>query len=86
MSVETLIYSYLVICSSMIVFNCACIFVFRYRNTALQKRSTYLEKQITDQIQRIEAGEANPSVDVIRRLARALKCKISDQFKQRRIL
>lgn len=58
MNVETLIYAYLVICSSMIVFNCACIFVFRYRNTALQKRSTYLEKQITDQIQRIEAGKA----------------------------
>lgn len=29
-------------------------------------------------IQRIEAGEANPSVDVMRRLARALKCDISD--------
>lgn len=31
-------------------------------------------------IQRIEAGEANPSIDVMFRLARALKCDISDLF------
>ena len=57
MSVETLIYSYLVICSSMIVFNCACIVVFRRRSVALQKRSSYLERQIAGQIKHIEAGE-----------------------------
>ena len=57
MNVETLIYAYLAICSSMIVFNCACIFVFRRRSVALQKRSSYLERQIAGQIKHIEAGE-----------------------------
>lgn len=29
-------------------------------------------------IQRIEAGEANPSIDVMQRLARALQCDVAE--------
>lgn len=57
MSIETLIYAYLAICTSMIVFNCVCVFVFRRRNKVLQKRSSRLEKRIMEQIQRLGAGE-----------------------------
>ena len=57
MDVETLIYAYLAICTSMIVFNCACVFVFRMRNAKLQKRSSILEEHITEQIQRIKDGK-----------------------------
>ncbi len=58
MHVETLIYAYLAICTSMIFFNCACIFVFRRRDTALQNRSSRLVASILSQLERIRAGES----------------------------
>lgn len=57
MNIETLIYAYLAICTSMIVFNCACIFVFRRRDTSLRRRSTRLEEDILRQTRRIREGE-----------------------------
>lgn len=57
MNVETLIYAYLAVCTSMILFNCVCIFVFRGRDASIQRRSTRLEYQIMRQIQRIEDGD-----------------------------
>lgn len=57
MNIETLIYAYLAICTSMIVFNCACIFAFRRRGEMLEKRSSRLEEQITVQMGRIKRGE-----------------------------
>lgn len=57
MHVETMIYAYLAICASMIVFNCACIFVFRRRDSRLHRRSSRMEADILRQIQRIRAGE-----------------------------
>lgn len=57
MQVETLIYAYLAICTAMIAFNCACILVFRRRNTALQKRSSRLEEAVLAQMERIRAGQ-----------------------------
>ena len=57
MNVETLIYAYLAICSSMIVFNCVCVLAFRRRNRVLEKRSSHLEKKILEQIQRLDEGK-----------------------------
>lgn len=58
MHVETLIYAYLAICTSMIVFNCACVFVFRRREKELQRHSSRLEETVMEQMQRIRAGKA----------------------------
>ena len=57
MNVETLIYAYLAVCVSMIIFNCVCIFVFRRQDTELRKHSGRLKTDVTEQILRIEAGE-----------------------------
>jgi len=40
----------------MIIFNCACIVVFRRRSLALKKRSRYLEQEVTRQLERIGQG------------------------------
>lgn len=58
MNVETLIYAYLAICTSMILFNCACVFVFRRRDVSLQRKSRGLETEILRQMERMEAGKA----------------------------
>lgn len=57
MHIETMIYAYLAICASMIVFNCACIFVFRRRDRRLHRNSSHMEADIQQQIRRIQAGE-----------------------------
>lgn len=57
MNVETMIYAYLTICVSMIMFNCACTVVFRRSSKALDQRSSHLEEEIQGQIRRIELGE-----------------------------
>lgn len=58
MNVETLIYAYLAICTSMILFNCICIFVFRRQDSALHRHSSRLEETIIKQLQRLEDGKA----------------------------
>ena len=46
MNVETLIFAYLSICVSMILFNIACIFVFEAKDRQLQKRSRKMEHAV----------------------------------------
>ena len=46
MYVETLIYAYLAICMAMILFNCACIFIFRRRDRVLRRHSVRLAEEI----------------------------------------
>ena len=50
MFVETLIYSYLVICGAMIIFNIICIFVFQKRDQNLAARSKRFTKEIEAQV------------------------------------
>lgn len=57
MNIETMIYAYLAVCASMIVFNCACIFVFRRRDRRLHRHSSRMEADILRQIRSIRAGE-----------------------------
>lgn len=56
MNVETLIYAYLAICLAMIVFNCACIFVFRRRDRMLKRRSARLADEIEGQLHLTQGG------------------------------
>lgn len=56
MNVETLIYAYLAICVSMILFNIACMFVFEARDHKLVKRSLKLEHTVEEQFVRVENG------------------------------
>ncbi len=57
MNVETLIFAYLAICTSMIVFNCICIFAFQHNDTKISKKSKEFEKKITEQIQQMKQGK-----------------------------
>lgn len=56
MNVETMIYAYLAICLAMIVFNCACIFVFRRQDRRLKRRSARLADEIEGQFQLIQGS------------------------------
>lgn len=56
MNVETLIYAYLAICVSMILFNIACMFVLEARDHKLVKRSLKLEHTVEEQFGRVENG------------------------------
>ena len=57
MNVETLIFAYLAICVSMILFNIACIFVFEAKDRQLQKRSRKMEHVVEEQFYQVEKGE-----------------------------
>lgn len=56
MNVETLIYAYLAVCFSMIVFNCVCIFIFKRSDKEINKRSTEFERRILEQIEQMKQG------------------------------
>ena len=56
MNVETLIFAYLAICVSMILFNIACIFVFEAKDRQLQKRSRKMEHAVEEQFYQVEKG------------------------------
>ena len=56
MNVETLIYAYLAICVSMILFNIACIFVFEAKDHKLAQRSWELERTVEEQFAQVENG------------------------------
>lgn len=58
MNVETMIYAYLAVCASMILFNCVCIFTFRRRDQSRRNHSSRLEKDILLQLARLEDGKA----------------------------
>ena len=57
MKIETMIYAYLAVCAAMILFNCACIYVFRRRDRVLKRRSARLAADITEQIRRLRDGQ-----------------------------
>lgn len=58
MEVENLIYAYLLICCSMILFNCACIVIFKRSDQQTDKKSKNFEKQINKQINLMQAGQS----------------------------
>ena len=49
MKVEVLIYAYLAVCASMILFNIACIFVFKKKDRTMTKRSLDFTEMIKAQ-------------------------------------
>ena len=57
MHVETIIYAYLAICVSMILFNCVYIFVYRKWSDTLARRSLQLEKVLQEEMKRAGQGE-----------------------------
>lgn len=57
MNVEKLIYAYLAICMGMIVFNCACIVVFRRRDRERKKQRDRLTTEVMGQIRRVKEGK-----------------------------
>lgn len=57
MNIETLIFAYLVICASMILFNIVSIFAFDQKERKLNKRSFHFERQVTEQFERTVRGE-----------------------------
>lgn len=72
MYVETLIYAYLAICMAMILFNCACIFIFRRRDRVLRRHSVRLAEEIDRQIQ-LRRGGSPVSGEHLRILRRKLR-------------
>ncbi len=57
MNVEVLIYAYMAICASMIVFNCVCVFVFKHREEKLNHRNSDLAVQMRKEMEKIQSGE-----------------------------
>lgn len=57
MNVETLIYAYITICISMMIFNICCVFAFRHSERRLHVRSETLKKRVGIQLARLENGE-----------------------------
>lgn len=58
MNVEVLIYSYMAICASMIVFNCVCVFVFKRREKKLDHRNSALAIQMQKEVEEIHSGRS----------------------------
>ncbi|MBQ9134372.1 MAG: hypothetical protein IJX64_07555 [Clostridia bacterium] len=59
MKVEMLIYAYLAVCAAMIVFNIACIFVFRHKDKKLDDRSSAFTDKVRKQTATDEITEAH---------------------------
>lgn len=72
MFVETLIYSYLVICGAMIIFNIICIFVFQKRDQNLAARSKRFTKEIEAQVTNL-----NENADISETHRKMLKNKLT---------
>ena len=72
MQVDTLIYAYLAVCCSMIIFNTVCIFIFSHREKKMTKVSKRFQKQVEAQIERI-FKEKNAAPRHIRYLKKRLK-------------
>ena len=58
MHVEILVYLYLIVCMSMIGFNCVCILVFKRREKNVKKHATHFSEKVREQIERMNNGEA----------------------------
>lgn len=57
MKVEIMIYAYITICVSMILYNIVYVFILRHREKALSSNSLKFEKVICDAIEKIRIGE-----------------------------
>jgi len=57
MNVEIMIYVYIAICISMILYNIVYIFILRHREKALGSNSARFEEIISAQLERVESGE-----------------------------
>lgn len=57
MKVEIMIYVYIAICVSMILYNIVYVFILRHREKSLAADSAKFEKVICDEIEKIKAGE-----------------------------
>ena len=57
MHVEVLVYIYLIVCLSMIGFNCACIIVFKRREKNVKKHAAHFSEKVREQIKRLKNGE-----------------------------
>ena len=56
MKIELMIYVYIAICVSMILYNVVCVFVLRHREKSLNSNSEKFEKIINDQISKMKDG------------------------------
>ena len=56
MNIETMIFAYLTVCVSMILFNIACIFVFGRREKKLERKSYHFEEQVREQFAKVAKG------------------------------
>jgi len=56
MKIEIMIYAYIAICVSMILYNIVYVFILRYREKALSTNSARLQKVILEQLERIKSG------------------------------
>lgn len=56
MNIETLIFAYLAVCISMILFNIVCIFVFGRREKKLERKSYHFEEQVREQFMKVANG------------------------------
>lgn len=56
MNIETMIFAYLAVCISMILFNIACIFVFGRREKKLERKSYHFEEQVREQFMKVANG------------------------------
>lgn len=57
LKVEVMIYAYLAVCVAMIIFNIVCIFVFRWQDRVLHRRSRRFGKTVEQQFEKGEISE-----------------------------
>ena len=58
MGIELMIYVYIAICVSMIIYNIVYVFILRHREKALDKNSRKLEKLINSELKKIKRGKS----------------------------
>lgn len=57
MKIEVLMFFYMAVCASMILFNCTVLLMNVHRKKRINKRDRRLEPQIRAQIERLERGQ-----------------------------
>ena len=57
MKIEIMIYAYIAICISMILYNIVYVIILKHREKALGTNSAKLEKVILDELERIKSGD-----------------------------
>lgn len=57
MGVQIMVYAYLAVCVSMILFNCVCIILFKKNEKNSRKRDSRFQQKVKQQVLRVEQGE-----------------------------